>query len=272
MTFHNPPPAKVPSLGARIRNWFLTGLVIAGPLAVTAYLVWWFVDTVDHWVRPLMPERFWPDTYLPVKVPGAGVVVAFLFLTLLGFLTANIAGRTLIGLGERILNRMPVVRSIYKSLKQIFETVFSQSGTSFRKVGLVEFPTKGWWSVVFISAAPTEAIADYLPPEDEYVSVFMCCAPNPSTGFFYYMPVREIIELPLTVEEGAKLIMSCGLIQPEGQAILSALAQDARQKRQAYNVRMKTAAARVDSILETVESDPDQPARSKRIASFFSNK
>lgn len=272
MSLNVPPQSRGPSFGAGIRTWFLTGLVIAGPLTVTVYLVWWFIDTVDRFVRPLIPIQFWPDTYLPVKVPGTGVVLAFCFLTLLGFLTANFAGRALIGLGERILDRMPIVRSIYKSLKQIFETVFSQSGASFRKVGLVEFPTKGWWSVVFISAPPTPAISDYLPPEDEYVSVFMCCAPNPSTGFFFYMPRRDIIELPISVEEGAKLIMSCGLIQPEGQAALANMAQEAREKRQAYNERAKTAAARLDAIQEALAAEPDQPARSKRVASFFANK
>ena len=261
-----PNPAiapKPPGIGSRIRNWFLTGLVIAGPLATTAYLVYWFVNTVDQWVRPLLPERFWPDTYLPVKVPGTGVVLAFVGLTLLGFLTANFMGRTLLKLGETILDRMPVIRSIYKSLKQIFETLFSQSGTSFRKVGLVEFPTKGWWSVVFISAAPSPAVGNSLPPGEEYVTVFMCCAPNPSTGFLYYMPVKEIIELPMTVEEGFKFIMSCGLIQPDGQQhALKAMADNARKVR---------------DLPPMLSASPElpreiQPARSKRTASFFSNK
>ena len=232
MSMPSPPPihpVRGTSLGGRIRNWFLTGLVIAGPLALTVYIVWWFADTVDRWVRPLLPERFWPDTYLPVKVPGTGVVLAFIGLTLLGFLAANFAGRALLKLGETILDRMPVIRSIYKSLKQIFETLFSQSGTSFRKVGLVEFPTKGWWSVVFISAEPSRSVGDHLPEGDKYVSVFLSLAPNPSTGYFYYMPMRQIIELPLTVEEGFKLIMSCGLIQPEGQAMLKAMADNARK-------------------------------------------
>ncbi len=146
------PPPKPPGFGSGIRTWFLTGVVIAGPLAVTAWLVWWFIDTVDHWVRPLVPPELWPDTYLPVRVPGTGVLLAFCGLTLLGFFAANLAGRTLIKLGETILDRMPIVRGIYKSVKQIFETVFSQSGTSFRKVGLVEFPGEGMWSIVFISA------------------------------------------------------------------------------------------------------------------------
>ena len=223
------PPPVVPRAG--IRTWFLTGLVIAGPLAVTAWIVWWFVNTIDGWVKKVVPVSWWPDSYLPVPVPGVGVVMAFLGLTLLGFLAANLAGRTLLRLGERILDRMPVVRGIYKSVKQIFETVFSQSGTGFRKVGLVEYPTKGMWSVVFISTPPSQTIADNLPGGGaDYISVFLPCTPNPTTGFYFYLPSRDVIEVPLSPDEAAKLIMSAGLIQPEGQAKLAALAHKGREK------------------------------------------
>ena len=227
--FVPPAPAKS-SFGAGIRTWFFTGLVVAGPLAVTGWLVFWFIDTVDQWVKPLIPPTLWPDTYLPVRVPGTGVVLAFLGLTVLGFLAANLAGRTLIGLGETILDRMPVVRGLYKSVKQIFETVFSQTGTSFRRVGLVEFPAKGMWSLVFISAPPTEAIAGSLPATG-YASVFMPCAPNPTTGFFFYVRATDVLEVPLTPEQAAKIIMSAGLIQPETQAMLSGMAEEARARR-----------------------------------------
>lgn len=231
MTILPPLPPRPISFGARLRNWFLTGLVIAGPLALTAWLVWWFVGSVDHFVRPLLPDRFWPDSYLPVKVPGTGVVLAVLFLTLLGFLAANILGRSLLRLGESILSRMPIIRSIYKSLKQIFETIFSSNGTSFRKVGLVEYPVKGAWSVVFLSATPSPTIREHLPKEVEYASVFLCCAPTVSTGFFFYVPAADIVELPISVEEGIKLVMSCGLIQPESQAKLAALAAEAKARK-----------------------------------------
>ena len=116
--------------------------MVFGPVAVTAYIAWWVVDTIDNWVKPLR-RRLWPDTYLPFHVPGFGVVIALIGLTLLGFLAANIAGRTLFSIGEAMLDRTPVVRGLYKGLKQIFETVFSQTGTQFRRVGLVEFPMKG---------------------------------------------------------------------------------------------------------------------------------
>lgn len=217
-----------PSLGARLRAYFFTGVIIVGPLAATAYITWWFVDTVDGWIKPLIPVRYWPDAYLPFHLPGLGVIIAALGLTLLGFLAANLAGRTLLRLGERILDRMPVVRGIYKSLKQVFETVFSQQGSSFRKVGLVEFPSKGMWSVVFISTPPGEGMTPHLPA-GEHISVFLPCTPNPTTGFFFYLPATDVIEVPMSPDQAAKLIMSAGLIQPEVQAQLATMAEAARR-------------------------------------------
>lgn len=220
---------KKPSLGTRLRTWFLTGIVVAGPLAITLWLVFWFVGFVDGAVRKVVPSQFWPDTYLPFSLPGFGVILAVVGLTLLGCLAANLAGRTLISIGEQALNRMPIVRSIYSSAKQIFETLFSTSGTSLRRVGLVEFPAKGMWSLVFISSPPSAQLEKTLPEEPGgRVSVFMPCAPNPTTGFYFYLPAREVIEVPLSPEDAAKIIMSCGVLQPEGQAGLAALAEAAR--------------------------------------------
>src|SRR6202158_303314 len=153
-----PEPAPAPvhhhSAGYRLRNYFLTGLIVAGPLAITVYLTWSFVTWVDDLVRPLIPAMYRPETYRQWKVPGAGLVVAFIAITLLGFLTANLVGRTLVEFGETLLERMPLVRSIYKGVKQVFETLFSESGSSFRRVGLVEFPAPGMWSLVFLSQPP----------------------------------------------------------------------------------------------------------------------
>jgi uncharacterized membrane protein len=201
----------------RLRNYFLTGLIVAGPLTITIYITWWFITLVDGWVKPLVPVRYLPETYLPFEIPGFGLVIAFTGLTLLGFLTANLVGRTLIDIGEVVLNRMPVVRGIYKGTKQVFETIFSANGTSFRTVGLVQFPVKGTWSLVFISNTAGEELTERLPPAGEYVGVFLPCTPNPTTGFFFYLPREEIIELAMSVDDAAKLVMSAGVIQPEAQ-------------------------------------------------------
>ena len=125
------------SLAQRLRSWFLTGLVVFGPVAVTLYIAWWAIDTVDNWVRPWFPLSLSPDGYLPFHVPGFGVVIAIVGLSLLGFLTANFIGRSLVRFGEAMLDWTPLVRGVYKGFKQAFETIFSQSGSQFRKVGLV---------------------------------------------------------------------------------------------------------------------------------------
>ena len=169
-----PPQTPGRSLAARLRSWFFTGLVIFGPVALTLYVAWWAIDTVDGWVKAFAPAHWWPDTYLPFHVPGFGVVIAAVGLTLLGFLAANFAGRTLVALGEAMLDRTPIVRSLYKSLKQIFETMFSQSGEQFRRVGLVEFPTKGTYSIVFLSSDPPADLAARMPGKP-MTSVFMPC-------------------------------------------------------------------------------------------------
>jgi uncharacterized membrane protein len=208
------PDLLHPTFGTRLRRYFLTGLVIAAPLAITASVTWWFINLIDGMVKPFIPNSYLPDSYLPFSVPGFGLVIGLIGLTLLGFMTANLVGRTLLDAGEAILNRMPVVRSLYKGVKQVFETIFSQSGTSFRKVGMVQFPQPGMWSIVFIAQEAAPEIAGKLPDGDEQIGVFLPCTPNPTTGFFFYLPRREVIDLTISVEDGAKLIMSAGLIQP----------------------------------------------------------
>lgn len=252
MTAETPPQQPVDMLevdqppsgfGARLRNYFLTGLIVAGPLTVTAWLIWSFVTWVDNLVRPLVPEMYRPETYLPWQIPGSGLVIAFFALTMLGFLTANLVGRTLLQLSENVLDRMPIVRPIYKTVKQVFTMLFSKSGTSFRKVGLVEFPAPGMWSLVFISQPPSADIAARLPDSGEQISCFMPCTPNPTTGFFFYLPRRMIIELDIPVEGAATLLMSAGMVQPSGngdQAKLSALAASARAAQAARQAKPQT--------------------------------
>jgi uncharacterized membrane protein len=227
-----PEPSHHKGAAYRLRTYFLTGLIVAGPLAITVYLTWSFVTWVDDLVRPFIPVAYRPETYLPWRIPGTGLVVAFFAITMLGFLTANLVGRTLVEAGETLLDRMPLVRSIYKGLKQVFETLFSESGSSFRKVGLVQFPAPGMWSLVFLSQPPGGEVTARLPLQEEYVSAFMPCTPNPTTGFFFYVPRHEVIELDIPVEAAAKLIMTAGLIQPNGgadtQKKLQAMADTAR--------------------------------------------
>jgi len=220
-----------PGIVSRLRNYFLTGLVVAGPVAVTLWLIWWFVTWVDNLVRPVFPVAVRPETYLPVNIPGLGLIIVLVALTLLGFLTANLVGSRLVNFGEGLLNRMPIVRPIYRTTKQIFQTLFSASESSFRRVGLVEFPAPGMWSLVFLTQSPTAQIAAHLP-QTEHVSAFLPCTPNSTTGFFFYVPRRDVIDLDITVEQAMTLLISAGMVQPgsgdDSQEKLAALAATAR--------------------------------------------
>jgi uncharacterized membrane protein len=233
-------PPHHASLGARIRNYFLTGLVLVGPVFITGYLLWWFVNWVDDLVRPFIPVLYRPETYMPVRIPGTGLIIAFVTLTLLGFVTANIVGRKLVEFGDSLLHRMPIVRPIYRTMKQIFETIFSNSGSSFRKVGLVEFPAPGMWSLVFVSQSPSADVAARLPAT-EHVSVFLPCTPNPTTGFFFYLPRSDIIELDISVEAAMTVLMSAGMVQPSAdpQKKFSALAETAMATKAAREARAR---------------------------------
>jgi uncharacterized membrane protein len=237
-------PSQTGLMG-RLRNWFLTGLIVAGPLAVTAWLIWSFVNWVDGAVRPLIPPAYRPETYLPWPIPGTGLVIAVLALTLLGFLTANLVGRTLVELGEGLLSRMPIVRPLYKTMKQIFEALFSKSGSSFRKAALVEFPAPGMYSMVFLSQPPTGDVALKIPRDTtEYVSVFLPCTPNPTTGFFFFVERKDIIELDISVESAMALLISCGMVQPEDpQKKFAAMAATAKAAQVGKDVANKNEAA-----------------------------
>jgi uncharacterized membrane protein len=230
-----PEPAKAGRLQhgvvSRLRNYFLTGLILVAPAYITISLTWWFINWVDDLVRPFIPIAYRPETYLPVTIPGTGLIIAFATLTLFGFLTANFVGRKLVEIGENILNRMPIVRPIYNSLKQIFQTLFAKGGSSFRRVGLVEFPSPGMWSLVFLSNSASPEIAARLP-DTEHIAAFMPCTPNPTTGFFFYVARRDIIDLDITVEAAMTLLMSAGLVQPgDQQRRLAALAEAAHSAR-----------------------------------------
>jgi uncharacterized membrane protein len=244
----DPHPEVPRGVIARFRNYFLTGLIVAGPVAITLYLTWWFVNWVDNLVRPFVPITYRPETYLPFGVPGSGLIVAVFALTMLGFLTANLIGRTLVDFGEKILGRMPVVRAIYRGLKQVFETLFSGSGSSLRKVGLVEFPSPGMWSIVLISQVPSANVAERLPGQEEHISVFLPCAPNPTTGFFFYVPKSKVVEVDMSTEEAATLIMSAGVVQPNSdqQKKLAALADMANTARAANDSALTPQTAKVD--------------------------
>lgn len=203
--------------GAQLRNSFLTGLVIVGPIGITIYMVWTFINFIDSWVTPYI-LRLFPNIPLPVEsIPGMGLVVAIFGIMVIGAFTANLFGRSIVGYGERLLDRMPVVRNLYRALKQIFETVLSQSGNSFQKVGLIEYPRQGLYAIVFVSTETKGEIADRCAKGGRFLSVFLPTTPNPTSGYLLFLPEEDVIILDMTVEEGAKLVISAGLVIPERQ-------------------------------------------------------
>jgi uncharacterized membrane protein len=216
--------------GARLRGYFLTGLIVVGPVAITIYVVWWFIQMVDGWVKPLIPPQYLPEHYLPFSVPGVGLIVGILGLMLVGALTANLFGRTIVSYGEMMLDRMPVVRGVCRLLKQIFETVFSKTGHSFKRVGVIEFPRKGLYALVFISGDPPEELKQKIGNGEELMTVFMPNAPNPTTGFVMFMPAKDITLLDMAIEDGAKMVVSAGLVPPPHDAVQK-LAQEAKSKK-----------------------------------------
>lgn len=202
---------------ARLRNYFLTGLVIAAPLVLTIYITRTFVEWIDGWVTPLIPAAYKPDTYLHYSIPGFGVLVALIFITLLGFLVANIVGRRLVNFGESLLARMPIVRNIYGGLKQIFETALSTQTKPFTGVGLIEFPRKGLWSVVFVVGNVKGEIAARFPDAngEQIFNVFVPTTPTPLSGYLVFAKRSDLVMLDMSAEEAAKLVISAGIVAPQ---------------------------------------------------------
>lgn len=208
-------PVKT-GLLARLRTYFLTGILITAPIAITVAIAVWFVDFVDSTITPLIPARYNPETYLPFSVPGLGLVVLVIFLTLVGFLTANFIGRQLVRFGERMVARMPVVRSIYGALKQLFETVLAQSSTSFRQCVLVEWPRRDLWTLAFVTGGAKGEITRLTG--GDMVAIYVPTTPNPTSGYLMYVPRRDLKFLDMSVEDGLKLVLSGGLVVPPEKA------------------------------------------------------
>jgi uncharacterized membrane protein len=207
-------PKAQPSFFGRLRAYFFTGLVITAPIAITVWATYWFVTLFDAWVKPFIPAGYSPDTYLPFQLPGLGLLFALVAITLIGALAANLVGRTLIGIWDKLLNRTPVVRSIYKGSKQIFETIFSQKGASFRHVCLVEWPRRGTWSLAFVSREVDGGQVGLKAGRAMY-AVYVSTTPNPTGGYVFLVDVNEVKILDMSVEDGLKLVISMGLVFPD---------------------------------------------------------
>ena len=196
----------------RIRRYFLAGFLVTAPLGITVLIAWWIINFIDEWVTPLVPTKYNPETYLPFSLPGLGLLILFIALTLIGALTAGLMGRWVVRTGERILNRMPVVRSVYSAIKQIFETILAQQSNAFREAVLIEYPRRGIWAIGFITGT-TKGEVQSLTLE-ETVNIFLPTTPNPTSGFLLFVPREEVVPLDMSVEEAVKMVISGGIVTP----------------------------------------------------------
>lgn len=209
-------------LTTRFRNYLITGLIVTAPIGLTIYLTWQFIGWIDDAVTPLIPAKYNPESYLPFTLPGLGLLVAVLFLTFIGFITANIFGRTIIRVGERIVNKMPIVRSIYSGLKQVFETLFKQSSQSFRQAILLEWPRRDIWTVAFVTADTEGEIERRLG--QDFLTIYVPTTPNPTSGYTMVVPKKDVVYLDMPVEEAMKMVISMGVLSPDDPVAFTARA------------------------------------------------
>ena len=210
---------------ARLRTSFLTGIVVIAPVALTLWLIWSVIGWFDGFVLPFVPDAYRPEQILntifgydlKLNIRGVGVVVFLVFATLVGWLAKGLIGRSFIRYAENLVNRMPVVRSFYSGIKQIAETVFAQQERSFEKACMIEYPRKGIWAIGFISTTAKGEIAERNSSKGPMVSVFVPTTPNPTSGFLLFFPKADIVELDMSIEDAAKLVISAGLVYPPTQ-------------------------------------------------------
>ena len=202
------------SISSRLRAYFLAGILVTAPIAITIYLTWSFLNMIDSRVRRLIPfEKILPHEYLPYAVPGIGVIIAIIFFIAVGWFARNFLGRMIIRISEYVVHKMPVVRTIYGAVKQIFETVMASQSQAFRDVVMFEYPRPGIWVMGFVTGTTQGEVQSLT--DTEVVNVFLPTTPNPTSGFLLFVPKRDLIFMKMSVEEAIKMIVSGGILTPE---------------------------------------------------------
>ncbi|MCF6231527.1 MAG: DUF502 domain-containing protein [Rhodobacteraceae bacterium] len=212
----DPKPPRRTLLGS-LRASFLTGLVVIAPVGLTIWLIWSVIGWIDGVVLPLVPKTIRPEEYIGINLRGVGVIFFLVFTIFTGWIAKGIIGRSMILFGESLVSRMPVVRTIYSGIKQISETVFAQSERSFEKACLIQYPRKGIWAIGFVSIRAKGEVAKKAETSGYLVGVFIPTTPNPTSGFLLFFPEEDVIELEMSVEDAAKLVISAGLVYPNGK-------------------------------------------------------
>lgn len=212
---------------SRLRSSFLTGLVVIAPVWLTVWLIWSVVGWIDGAVLPWVPKSYQPDKMIQdflglnrdvqINVHGIGVIIFLVFTIIVGWMAKGLMGRSLIRFAESLVERTPVVRSIYSGIKQISETVFAQTERSFEKACLIQYPRKGIWAIGFISTTAKGEITARVRDTGDMLSIFLPTTPNPTSGFLLFLPAEDVMELDMSVEDAAKLVISAGLVYPNAK-------------------------------------------------------
>ncbi|MBP0598588.1 DUF502 domain-containing protein [Herbaspirillum sp. LeCh32-8] len=195
-----------------MRKYFITGLLILVPLAITLWVLNLIISTMDQSLL-LLPPSWRPEALLGFYIPGLGSILTLLIIFLTGLAARNFIGRQIVSVWEGLLTRIPVVKSIYSSVKQVSDTLFSSSGNAFRKAVLIQYPRQGSWTIAFLTGTPGGEVKNHL--QGDYISVYVPTTPNPTSGFFLMLPRAESIELDMSVDEALKYIVSMGVVAPE---------------------------------------------------------
>ena len=196
---------------AAVRRWLLAGLLVLVPLAITVWVLDWIVSTLDQTLQ-ILPRNWHPDYLIGVHVPGFGVLLALAIVLLIGAVASNFFGRKLVGWWDSLLGRIPIVRSIYSSVKQVSDTLFSENGNAFRKAVLVQWPREGVWTIAFQTGTPGGDVVNHLGPD--YLSVYVPTTPNPTGGYFVMLKASDCIELNMSVDEALTYVISMGVVSP----------------------------------------------------------
>lgn len=194
-----------------VRKWLLAGLLVVVPVAITIWVLQWIIGTLDQTLL-ILPRAWHPDEIFKVHIPGFGVLLTLAILLIVGAVASNFVGKRLVSLGDRIVHRIPVVRSIYSSVKQVSDTLFSESGNAFRKAVLVQWPRPDVWTIAFVTGSPGGDVANYL--NGDYVSVYVPTTPNPTGGYFVMLRKSDCIELKMSVDDALKYVVSMGVVAP----------------------------------------------------------
>ena len=224
-----PSPTPRKPLFSGLRNSFLTGIVVIAPVGLTVWLIWTVIGWIDGFVLPFVPSSYQPQYIIKqifgeesqMNIRGLGVIFFLVFTTFVGWIAKGVIGRFFIRNAETLVNRMPVVRSIYSGVKQIAETVFAQSDRSFEKACLVQYPREGIWAIGFISTIAKGEVKSRTVTDGQLLSVFIPTTPNPTSGFLLFFPEEDVIQLDMSIEDAAKLVISAGLVYPENKLVSS---------------------------------------------------